>query len=114
MGYTSGTMWTVPRGRWRTILTLKSPSDRTELWEAYMRIADSDATQFLTRFMRDPWGVKDHTGSSNPTATPGKDFINTMWFFQTRGVRLVGIQLWHDATGDLTVEYAQLKVMGGS
>jgi hypothetical protein len=106
-GYTSGGPWDVKRRTWTTLLTL--PAGGHAIFGAYLRVAPSSGVQIITRFVRDPDGEDDSTGTDDRVTTRGKDFISRVWLFVPIPGKPVGIQIWHDHPGTLTVEYAQLK-----
>ena len=108
MAYISGGPVTVKPRTWTTLLTI--PTLATALFASYLRVAGADTgTQLITRFIRDPDGAADSTGTEDRVATPGKDYLSRMWYFTPIAGKPVGVQLWHDNSKSLTVEYVQLK-----
>jgi hypothetical protein len=87
------------------------------LFGAYVRIAASASNQIIIRFVRDITGQPDSTGAQDWAATPGKDFISHVWFFNPAVNKPNGFQIYQtsDRTdsqsfgGGVTIEYAQLK-----
>jgi len=93
-----------------TLATLVCPDAGTHIYGFYIRVPSGiDATQMITRFIRDPDGAADHTGSDDRLPTPGKDFIRGVWFFKAEPDMDIGVQFWHDSSGPVTIEYVQLK-----
>jgi hypothetical protein len=70
---------------------------------------DTRQRQFAARFVRDPFGIHDDTGSTDQTDTAGKDFHTTVWPFYGRAGQAVGVEVWHDHTEAVAVTQAQFS-----
>ncbi len=79
------------------------------LFGAYARLNGAVDCQVVIRFARDITGDRNITGSLDFPATVGRDFVTHTWFFEPALWKPTGWELWHDAAGPVTVEYAQLK-----
>lgn len=100
-------------------LTLIVPAhDGDFLWARNVRwgaltVPDWDLRprQFMSRFIRDPFGIRDDTGASDQLDSPGRDWTTTMWPFYGHEGQPVGLEVWHDHTEPVAVEHAQFVGM---
>lgn len=68
---------------------------------------DERPRQFMSRFIRDPHGIRDDTGAEDQVDTPGRDWDTTLWMFKgVKGVP-IGVEVWHDHHEDAIVRHAQ-------
>lgn len=74
-------------------------------------VGDARPRQFMSRFIRDPYGVRDDTGAGDQIDTPGKDWTTTMWPFYGQADEPVGLEVWHDHHESAAVEHAQFVGM---
>lgn len=79
-------------------------------WES-LTIPDEDVRprQFMSRFIRDPHGIRDDTGADDRTATPGRSWQTVTWPFAGNGGQPVGIEVWHDHHVAAAVGHAQFS-----
>ena len=77
-------------------------------WET-LAIPDGDTRvrQFMARFIRDPWGVRDDTGAEDQVDTPGRDWDTNIWLFKGPAGVPIGVEVWHDHHEDAIVRHAQ-------
>jgi hypothetical protein len=81
-------------------------------WAAFtIPIEDKRPRQFMSRFIRDPYGERDDTGAGDQMDSPGKDWTTTMWPFWGKHGEPVGVEVWHDHTEAVAVEHAQFVGM---
>lgn len=100
-------------------LTLIVPQyDGDFLWARNVRwasitipVGDTRPRQFMSRFIRDPYGVRDDTGAGDQIDTPGKDWTTTMWPFYGQAGEAVGLEVWHDHHDPVALEHAQFVGM---
>lgn len=98
----------------RDLSLIMPPFDGDFIWSRNIRWAsitlpegDVRQRQFMSRFVRDPHGVRDDTGAADHVATPGRSWETTTWpFYGDAGVP-VGVEVWHDHHDDWAVEHAQ-------
>lgn len=72
---------------------------------------DSRKRQFMSRFIRDPHGLRDDTGAGDRTDSPGRDWDTVMWPFYGRAGQAVGVEVWHDHHEPAAVGHAQFVGM---
>ena len=85
--------------------------DTDAIFSLYANVTlPDDAHQLSVRFVRylDD-GTIDETGIDDRAVTPGRQFVSHMWWFTARPDFQVGVELWHDGTGQGTVNLAYLK-----
>jgi hypothetical protein len=70
---------------------------------------DTRVRQFAARFVRDPHGDRDDTGSQDQADTSGKDFHTGLWVFWGKANVPVGVEVWHDHTEPVAVYQAQFS-----
>jgi hypothetical protein len=63
--------------------------------------------QFMSRFIRDPHGIRDDTGAADRLDSPGRDWDTIMWPFYGRHGQPVGVEVWHDHHEAAHVGHAQ-------
>lgn len=81
-------------------------------WASFtLPVGDVRPRQFMSRFIRDPFGVRDDTGAGDQLDSPGKDWTTTMWPFWGEHGQPVGVEVWHDHTEPVAVEHAQFVGM---
>lgn len=92
------------------------PFDGSFIWARNLRWAaitvpegDERPRQFMSRFIRDPHGVRDDTGADDRTATPGRSWQTVMWPFAGEAGQPVGVEVWHDHTDSWPLEHAQFS-----
>jgi hypothetical protein len=68
---------------------------------------DTRERQFMERFVRDPYGAPDSTGSSDGDDTAGKEFHLGGWAFYGRAGQGVAVEVWHDHHEPVAVVHAQ-------
>lgn len=68
---------------------------------------DTRPRQFMSRFIRDPYGVRDDTGAEDQVDTPGRDWDTNGWPFRGHEGEPVGVEVWHDHHTDAFVGHAQ-------
>jgi hypothetical protein len=90
------------------------PEDGDFIWARNIRwesltIPDGDTRprQFMSRFIRDPHGVRDDTGAADGPDTPGRDWQTTTWFFKGYEGVPIGVEVWHDHHVEAAVGHAQ-------
>lgn len=88
--------------------------DGSFIWARNLRwaaitIPDGDLRprQIMSRFVRDPHGIRDDTGADDRTATPGRSWQTVMWPFAGQAGQPVGVEVWHDHSEPWAVEHAQ-------
>ncbi|MEB8338557.1 hypothetical protein [Streptomyces endophyticus] len=72
---------------------------------------DVRVRQFMSRFIRDPHGIRDDTGAGDRMDSPGRDWDTTMWPFFGRAGQPVGVEVWHDHHEPAAVGHAQFVGM---
>lgn len=70
---------------------------------------DLRVRQTASRFIRDPHGEDDDTGSDDKLDTPGRDFTTGTWVFKGDGGKPIGVEVWHDHTGPVFVTQSQFS-----
>ena len=100
----------VPDRTWTLVATADPGPGYCHVF-AYLRIGDhsDDGSQYITRFVRDPEGVADHTASQDHLFTPGKEYVSRAWALNPSNIPVIGVEIWQNTGGDVVVEYAQLK-----
>lgn len=90
------------------------PQDGDFLWARNIRWetltipeGDTRPRQFAARFIRDPYGVRDDTGTADQIDTPGKDWQTMVWPFWGKAGRPIGVEVWHDHHEPAVVGHAQ-------
>lgn len=85
---------------------------RNVSWET-LTIPEGDVRvrQFMSRFIRDPYGVRDDTGAADRVDSPGRDWDTTMWPFYGQHGQPVGVEVWHDHHEPAYVRHAQFVGM---
>ncbi len=68
---------------------------------------DTRPRQIMSRFVRDPHGVRDDTGADDRLATPGRSWQTVTWPFAGEAGQPVGVEVWHDHHEPWAVEHAQ-------
>lgn len=82
---------------------------RNVRWEPItVSSGDTRQRQFMTRFIRDPHGIRDDTGADDRSDSPGRDWNTVTWTFYGRAGQPVGIEVWHDHHEPAAVGHAQL------
>lgn len=74
-------------------------------------VGDGRVRQFMSRFIRDPHGVRDDTGAADRMDSPGRDWDTTMWPFYGSAGQPVGVEVWHDHHDPVAVGHAQFVGM---
>ncbi|MEU5900537.1 hypothetical protein [Streptomyces venezuelae] len=99
----------------RNNMLIMPPFDGDFLWARNLRWAsiavpegDTRPRQFMSRFIRDPYGDRDDTGAADHLATPGRSWETTSWFFAGQAGQPVGVEVWHDHDQPWPLEHAQL------
>ncbi|WPO70190.1 hypothetical protein [Streptomyces sp. KN37] len=102
----------------RSLTTIMPPFDGDFLWARNLRwaaitIPEGDARnrQFMSRFIRDPHGIRDDTGAADHLATPGRSWETTCWPFAGQANQHVGVEVWHDHDQPWAIEHAQFAAM---
>ncbi|MEI5100285.1 hypothetical protein RB200_19380 [Streptomyces sp. PmtG] len=67
--------------------------------------------QFMERFVRDPYGGRDSTGSADGDDTAGREFHLGGWAFYGRAGQPVAVEVWHDHHEPVAVVHAQFVGM---
>lgn len=106
------------RGMYEPPGLIVPPEDGDYVWGRNLRwesltIPDGDTRprQFMSRFIRDPHGVRDDTGAGDGLDTPGRDWQTVMWpFWGAAGVP-VGVEVWHDHHEPALLGHAQFVGM---
>lgn len=98
----------------RSLSLIVPPLDGDYVWARNIRweaIAvpegDSRQRQFMSRFIRDPHGIRDDTGAADHVATPGRSWETTSWMFFGDAGEPVGVEVWHDHHEPWAVGHAQ-------
>ncbi|WP_306317196.1 MULTISPECIES: hypothetical protein [unclassified Streptomyces] len=93
---------------------IRPPFDGDFLWFRNLRwgaidIPDGDPRQrqFMSRFIRDPHGIRDDTGADDRVATPGRSWQTVSWAFAGHAGQPVGVEVWHDHDQPWPLEHAQ-------
>lgn len=77
-------------------------------WEAVtIPAGDTRPRQFMSRFIRDPHGVRDDTGAADNLDSPGRDWSTVTWTFWGAADEPVGVEVWHDHHEPAAVGHAQ-------
>jgi len=102
----------------RNLSLIQPPFDGHFLWARNLRWAaitlpegDTRQRQFMSRFIRDPHGIRDDTGADDRIATPGRSWQTTSWFFYGEAGQPVAVEVWHDHTEPWPLEHAQFVGM---
>lgn len=102
----------------RDLRLVVPPFDGDFIWGRNLRWAsittpdgDVRVRQFMERFVRDPYGERDDTGSSDGLDSPGREFHTGAWFFHGEANEPVGVEVWHDHDQPVAVEHAQFVAM---
>lgn len=100
----------------RDLTLIMPPFDGDFIWSRNIRwaaitvpVGDLRQRQFMSRFIRDPHGIRDDTGAADHVATPGRSWETTTWPFAGQANQSVGVEVWHDHHDDWPVEHAQLS-----
>lgn len=98
----------------RNLSTIMPPFDGDFIWYRFIHwdtitVPDGDVRerQFMERFVRDPNGTPDSTGSTDGDDTAGKEYRLGGWPFYGEAGEHVGVQVWHDHTDSVAVVHAQ-------
>jgi hypothetical protein len=98
----------------RDYALIMPPFGGSFLWARNLRWAaitvpagDERPRQFMSRFVRDPYGIGDDTGADDRVATPGRSWQTVAWPFAGQAGQPVGVEVWHDHTDDWPLEHAQ-------
>ena len=93
---------------------IRPPVDGDFVWFRNLRWAaieipagDLRPRQIMSRFIRDPHGIRDDTGADDRLATPGRSWQTTSWAFAGQADMPVGVEVWHDHTEPWALEHAQ-------
>lgn len=93
---------------------IRPPLDADFIWARNLRWAALDIPagdlrprQFMSRFIRDPHGIRDDTGADDRLATPGRSWQTIAWPFVGQGGMPVGVEVWHDHDQPWALEHAQ-------
>lgn len=70
----------------------------------------SDATQYLHRFSRDPYGEIDNTCTNDKQATVGANFHTFSWPMTVRKGQPLALMVSHNASGPVNVTLAEFKL----
>lgn len=102
----------------RKLSLIMPPFDGDFLWARNLRWAalttsdgDLRPRQFMSRFIRDPNGIRDDTGAADHLATPGRSWETSSWPFAGQANQPVGVEVWHDHDQPWAVEHAQFAAM---
>ncbi len=132
--YRGNTPLIIPPGEWTPVTFEKTVSnDRSMarnlsvivppvtgefLWGRNLRwssveIPDGDLRprQIMSRFVRDPAGLRDDTGADDRVATPGRSWQTVLWPFVGQAGMPVGLEVWHDHHLPWALEHAQFVGM---
>lgn len=79
-------------------------------WSA-IEVPDDDLRirQFASRFIRDPSGDRDDTGTDDGVFSPGKNFSTVTWPFRGEMNVPVGVEVWHDHSLPASIYQAQFS-----
>jgi hypothetical protein len=90
------------------------PFDGDFIWARNLRWAaidipdgDTRVRQIMSRFIRDPHGIRDDTGADDRLATPGRSWQTVCWPFAGQANQPVGVEVWHDHHEAWALEHAQ-------
>ena len=90
------------------------PVDADFLWARNIRwetvtipVGDDRPRQFMSRFIRDPHGVRDDNGATDHLDSPGRDWSTVTWPFWGAADEPVGVEVWHDHHEPAAVGHAQ-------
>lgn len=67
--------------------------------------------QIMSRFVRDPHGIRDDTGADDRAATPGRSWQTVGWPFAGQAGMPVGVEVWHDHHEPWPLEHAQFAAL---
>lgn len=102
----------------RKLSLIMPPFDGDFLWARNLRWAalttpdgDLRPRQFMSRFIRDPNGIRDDTGAADHLATPGRSWETSTWPFAGQANQAVGVEVWHDHHEPWQLEHAQFVAM---
>lgn len=102
------------RSMCRDLSVITPPANGDFIWSRNIRWAaltlpegDTRPRQFMSRFIRDPYGLRDDTGAADHPGTPGRSWETTTWQFHGDAGEPVGVEVWHDHTEPWAVEHAQ-------
>jgi hypothetical protein len=98
----------------RDLSLIVPPANGSFLWARNLRWGaitipegDTRPRQFMSRFVRDPHGIRDDTGAADRLATPGRSWQTVAWPFKGKAGQPVGVEVWHDHTDPWPLEHAQ-------
>lgn len=102
------------RGMTSGMSLIVPPEDGDFIWGRNIRWepltipeGDTRPRQFMARFIRDPYGIRDDTGAEDQVDTPGRDWDTNVWLFRGQAGEPVGVEVWHDHHTDAVVGHAQ-------
>jgi hypothetical protein len=102
----------------RDLSLIQPPFDGDFIWARNLRWAaielpdgDTRQRQIMSRFIRDPHGIRDDTGADDRVATPGRSWQTVSWAFAGGAGQPVGVEVWHDHHQDWALEHAQFVGM---
>jgi hypothetical protein len=102
------------RSMCRDLSVIMPPFDGDFIWSRNIRWAaitvpegDVRPRQIMSRFIRDPQGLRDDTGAADHLASPGRNWETTTWQFHGEAYEPVGVEVWHDHDVPWAVEHAQ-------
>lgn len=102
----------------RDLSLIVPPFDGDIIWARNVRwepitVPDGDLRprQFASRFVRDPAGIHDDTGTEDQLDTPGRDWDTNTWLFYGHADQPVGVEVWHDHHLPAAVGHAQFVAM---
>lgn len=94
------------------------PQDGDFIWYRFLHwdavvVPEGDVRerQFMERFVRDPYGAADSTGSSDGDDTAGREFRLGGWPFAGQAGEPVAVEVWHDHHEEVAVVHAQFVGM---
>ncbi len=102
----------------RNLCLIVPPVTAEFLWGRNLRwaaitVPDGDLRprQIMSRFVRDPAGIRDDTGADDRVATPGRSWQTVLWPFTGQAGVPVGLEVWHDHDQPWALEHAQFVGM---
>src|ERR1043165_2877814 len=102
------------RSMMRNLSTIQPPFDGDFIWARNLRwgaidIPDGDTRQrqIMSRFIRDPHGIRDDTGADDRLATPGRSWQTVLGPFAGHANMPVDVEVWHDHHEPWPLEHAQ-------
>jgi hypothetical protein len=79
----------------------------------YFNVNDAGGAKTVqVRFIRDPKGVADFTGSTSFSLAAGHIFSHT-WFIIGKKGTPIGVQIWHDGTKPMVIGTREFKAAIG-